>query len=83
MDAVFAMVINGAARTQEDVLGCAVLALEHVGVKRPRIGTVRRVAGVMAEMMSRRRVDEQQVGAASTLAHQFGRPGLCPTSTSC
>jgi hypothetical protein len=34
------------------------------------------VAGVMAGMMCRRWVGERQVGAASTLAHQFGRPGL-------
>jgi hypothetical protein len=47
VDADFAMVIDGAARTQEDVLGCAVLALEHMGVDRPRIGTVQRAAGVM------------------------------------
>jgi len=37
-------------RSQESMLGCAVLALAHLGVNRPRIGSIQRVAGVMQRL---------------------------------
>ena len=53
-DGVYAIVLDGPKRTDEDVLGCALTALAVVGrVERPRVRTIERVAGVLAEMMRR------------------------------
>ena len=37
-------------RSREAMLGCAVLALAHLGVDRPRIRSIQRVAGVMQRL---------------------------------
>lgn len=48
---VYVTCIDRIPRTTETLLGCAVLALEHLGISRPRLGTIQRVAGAFAEMM--------------------------------
>lgn len=47
---VYVMVCNMISRGTEAVLGCAVLCLEHLGINRPRLGTIQRVAGMLTEM---------------------------------
>lgn len=49
---VYVTCIDRIPKTTETLLGCAVLALEHLGIGRPRLGTIQRVAGVFTEMMS-------------------------------
>ena len=46
---VYAMVIDK-YRGLENLIGCAVLALEHVGITRPRLGSIQRVAGVFSKL---------------------------------
>jgi hypothetical protein len=46
---VYAMVIDK-FRCFESMIGCAVLALETVGITRPRLGSIQRVAGVFAKL---------------------------------
>lgn len=48
---VYLVCIDRIPKTTETLLGCAVLALEHLGINRPRLGTIQRVAGAFAEMM--------------------------------
>lgn len=48
---VYLTCIDRIPRTTETLLGCALLALEHLGIGRPRLGTIQRVAGAFAEMM--------------------------------
>jgi hypothetical protein len=48
---VYVTCIDRIPKTTETLLGCAVLALEHLGIGRPRLGTIQRVAGAFAEMM--------------------------------
>lgn len=51
---VYAVVIDGHKRSDEDVFGCALTALALAGgVDRPRLRTIERVACVLAEMMRR------------------------------
>jgi hypothetical protein len=44
------VVIGSVTRTTESLIGCAVLALEHVGITRPRIGSIKRVAEVVQRL---------------------------------
>lgn len=46
----YVMAANMLARGTEALLGCAVLCLDHLGINRPRVGTIQRVAGMLAEM---------------------------------
>lgn len=46
----YVVVLSPFIRTTESLLGCAVLALEHLGITRPRLGSIQRVAGVFAKM---------------------------------
>jgi hypothetical protein len=43
-------VIGSVTRTTENLIGCAVLALKHVGITRPRIGSIKRVAEVVQRL---------------------------------
>lgn len=47
---VYAMPCNMLSRGTECLLGCAVLYLDHLGIGRPRVGTIQRVAGMLAEL---------------------------------
>lgn len=46
----YVMAANMLARGTEALLGCAVLCLDHLGINRPRVGTIQRVAGMLAEL---------------------------------
>ncbi len=46
----YVVVLSPFMRTTESLIGCAVLALEHLGITRPRLGSIQRVAGVFAKM---------------------------------
>lgn len=47
---VYVMACDMMSRGTEAILGCAVLCLEHLGISRPRLGTIQRVSGMLAEM---------------------------------
>jgi hypothetical protein len=46
----YVVVLSPVMRTTESLIGCAVLALEYLGITRPRLGSIQRVAGVFAKM---------------------------------
>ncbi len=46
----YVLVLGPVAWSTEGLIGCAVLALEYLGITRPRLSSIQRVAGVFAKM---------------------------------